>query len=172
MAVVILPLLPEGPSDPDPGFRPRTLWIARTHLFGTQLSRLYRKKGAPRNPRLSVAGILGGVISSTAVTFSFCETEPVENLQRRVAGHRRDCRVYRSLCTGLIATATLNPMLARGGCTIFHCALCRRGSRDGAELVYQTGQSRARIRHQESAAILELVRWRSSFKWCCISCIG
>jgi uncharacterized membrane protein (DUF4010 family) len=71
MAVVILPLLPEGPYGPLGGVRPRELWMLVLFFsglsFGGYLAR--RVVGASRG--YPVAGLLGGMVSSTSVTLSF-----------------------------------------------------------------------------------------------------
>lgn len=71
MAVVILPLLPEGPFGPFGGVRPRELWLLV--LFFTGLSfvgYLARRLLGPRQG-YPLAGLFGGLISSTNVTFTF-----------------------------------------------------------------------------------------------------
>lgn len=71
MALVILPLLPEGPYGPLGGVRPRQLWLLV--LFFTALSFAgyiaRRIVGARRG--YPVAGLLGGLVSSTSVTLTF-----------------------------------------------------------------------------------------------------
>jgi uncharacterized membrane protein (DUF4010 family) len=113
MAIVVLPLLPEGPVGPLGGVRPRELWLLV--LFFTGLSfagylarRLY---GAGRGYPL--AGLLGGLISSTNVTFTFARIS------------RREPSLARPLAAGAIAACTmlfprviaaafvLNPAVAR-----------------------------------------------------------
>ncbi len=71
MAVVVLPLLPEGPFGPFGGVRPQELWLLV--LFFSALSFLgyvaRRMVGASRGYPL--AGVFGGMVSSTTVTLSF-----------------------------------------------------------------------------------------------------
>jgi uncharacterized membrane protein (DUF4010 family) len=112
MAVVILPLLPQGPFGPFGGVRPRQLWtlvlffsglsfagyIAR-HLVGTQ-------RGYP------IAGIIGGLISSTNVTFTFArlsrdEADAATPLAVGVIGA---CAVM--YVRALFATAVVSPVVA------------------------------------------------------------
>jgi uncharacterized membrane protein (DUF4010 family) len=95
MAVVVLPLLPEGPFGPLGGIRPRGLWLLV--LFFTGLSfagyLLRRLFGAGRGYPL--AGLLGGLVSSTNVTFTYAR------LSRRERG------LAQPLAIGAIAACTL-----------------------------------------------------------------
>jgi uncharacterized membrane protein (DUF4010 family) len=71
MAIVILPLLPEGPIAPLGGIRPRELWLLV--LFFTGLSfigYLARRIVGPQHG-YPLAGAFAGLISSTSVTFTF-----------------------------------------------------------------------------------------------------
>ncbi len=70
MSVVILPLLPEGPYGPDPGIRPRELWMlvllfSGMSFVGYVAQRLIGAAGYP------LSGLLGGLVSSTSVTLAF-----------------------------------------------------------------------------------------------------
>ena len=71
MACVVLPLLPEGPYGPFGGVRPRELWALV--LFFSALSFLghvARRLVGPDQGYL-VTGLIGGLVSSTNVTFTF-----------------------------------------------------------------------------------------------------
>jgi uncharacterized membrane protein (DUF4010 family) len=70
MSAVILPLLPEGPFGPGPGFRPRELWMLVLLFSGISFAgyiaqRLSGDAGYP------LTGLLGGLVSSTSVTLTF-----------------------------------------------------------------------------------------------------
>jgi uncharacterized membrane protein (DUF4010 family) len=70
MSVVVLPLLPEGPIGPAPGIRPRDLWMlvllfSGMSFVGFIAQRAIRASGYP------IAGLLGGLVSSTGVTLTF-----------------------------------------------------------------------------------------------------
>lgn len=71
LALVILPLLPEGPYGPLGGIRPRELWIVVLLFSGLSFSGYLAQRVA--GPRLGypIAGLLGGLVSSTAVTLHF-----------------------------------------------------------------------------------------------------
>jgi uncharacterized membrane protein (DUF4010 family) len=119
MAIVILPLLPEGPFGPGAGLRPRTLWIAVLIFSGLSFAGYLARKALPETAGFPVAGILGGLISSTAVTFTFSR---MSRSEREQSG---------SLAVGvigastilflrvLVASATLNPELARTAARYF-----------------------------------------------------
>lgn len=109
MALVVLPLLPAGPYGPFGGIRPRELWALV--LFFTGLSfagYLARRLVGPGHGYL-VTGLLGGLASSTNVTFTFARAS------------RSDAAGERALALGavaanavlfprvLVATTILNP---------------------------------------------------------------
>jgi uncharacterized membrane protein (DUF4010 family) len=119
MAVVILPLLPEGPFGPGAGFRPRTLWIAVLIFSGLSFLGYIARKAVHGAHGYPVAGILGGVISSTAVTFSFSRlsrSKP-ESYMPLATGIMGACTIL--FLRVFIATATLNPLLARAVAPFF-----------------------------------------------------
>jgi uncharacterized membrane protein (DUF4010 family) len=78
MALVVLPLLPEGPYGPLGGVRPRELWMLV--LFFSFLSFAgYIARGLAGPGRGYVlTGFLGGLISSTNVTFTFTRLSVAE----------------------------------------------------------------------------------------------
>lgn len=75
MSIVILPLLPEGPFGPDPGIRPRDLWILVLLFSGLSFVGYIAQRvaGAAGYP---LTGLLGGLVSSTSVTLSFARLSP------------------------------------------------------------------------------------------------
>lgn len=78
MAVVILPLLPEGPFGPMGGLRPRLLWILVLFFTGLNfLGYVARRLAGPAQGYLWT-GILGGLVSSTNVTLTFSRLSRVE----------------------------------------------------------------------------------------------
>ena len=94
MAAVVLPLLPVGPYGPLDTVRPRELWLLV--LFFSALSfagYLARRAVGPRHG-YSVAGLLGGLISSTSVTFTFARLSRTNAGARRLTRHRRRRRVH------------------------------------------------------------------------------
>jgi uncharacterized membrane protein (DUF4010 family) len=78
MALVLLPLLPVGPYGPLGGIRPRELWafvllFSGLSFVGTVMRRLL---GGARG--YTIAGALGGLISSTGVTLSFARSSKAQ----------------------------------------------------------------------------------------------
>lgn len=112
MAVVVLPLLPEGPYGPLGGIRPRELWALV--LFFSALSFVAyvarRSAGAGRGD--AVAGLLGGLISSTSVTLGFSRTSRARTADTPALalGVLAACTVM--YLRVLLTTAVLNPELA------------------------------------------------------------
>jgi uncharacterized membrane protein (DUF4010 family) len=112
MALVVLPLLPVGPYGPFGGVRPRELWMLVLFFSGLSfLGYVARRSVGPGRGYLAT-GLLGGLLSSTNVTFTFARLS------------RRDAPLARDLAFGtvaanavlyprvVVATAVLNPALA------------------------------------------------------------
>jgi len=94
MSVVILPLLPEGPFGPAPGIRPRELWILVLLFSGLSFVGFIAQRlaGAAGYP---LTGLLGGLVSSTAVTLTFARTSRAHPAQAP------------PLATGAVAASTI-----------------------------------------------------------------
>lgn len=71
MAVVVLPLLPEGPYGPAPGIRPRELWLWVLFFSAISFAGYLARRTVGARAGYPLAGLLGGLISSTSVTWSF-----------------------------------------------------------------------------------------------------
>ena len=71
MAVVILPLLPDGTDGPLGGVRPRQLWLFVLLFSGLSFVGYVARRVAGTDRGYPVAGLLGGFVSSTAVAFTF-----------------------------------------------------------------------------------------------------
>jgi uncharacterized membrane protein (DUF4010 family) len=109
MALVILPLLPEGPYGPLGGIRPRELWALVLFFSGLSFAGYIARRLVGPGHGYLVTGLLGGMVSSTNVTFTFARAS------------RTDAALDRALAFGtvaanamlyprvLIATAILNP---------------------------------------------------------------
>lgn len=79
LSVVILPLLPAGPYGPEPGFKPQELWALVLIFSGLSFAGYMALRAIGPHRGYGVAGLLGGLISSTAVTLSFsrvCREKP------------------------------------------------------------------------------------------------
>ena len=68
LALVFLPILPEGPFGPLGGIRPRGLWGVVLMVSGLSFAGYIARRAIGPTRGLALAGILGGVVSSTAVT--------------------------------------------------------------------------------------------------------
>jgi uncharacterized membrane protein (DUF4010 family) len=71
LALVLLPLLPEGPYGPWGGVRPRELWIVVLIVSGLNFAGYLARRAVGAAQGMTVTGLLGGLISSTAVSLAF-----------------------------------------------------------------------------------------------------
>ena len=71
MAVVILPLLPPGPFGPFGGVYPRQLWLLVLFFSGLAFAGHVARRAIGATRGYPIAGLLGGLVSSTSVTLSF-----------------------------------------------------------------------------------------------------
>lgn len=71
MALVVLPLLPPGSFGPYDAFQPRQLWIVVLLFSALNFAGYIARRLIGETRGLGVTGLLGGLISSTAVTFTF-----------------------------------------------------------------------------------------------------
>lgn len=71
MATVVLPLLPTGPFAPWGTIRPRELWMLVLFMSGISFAGYLARRAVGARHGYPVAGIFGGLISSTNVTFAF-----------------------------------------------------------------------------------------------------
>ena len=112
MAVVILPLLPNGPYGPLGGVRPRQLWLFVLLFSGLSFVGYLARRFVGSERGYVVAGLLGGFVSSTAVTFTFAR------MSRREPGSSSPLSLGVVAACSLVnlrvlaATAVLRPALA------------------------------------------------------------
>jgi len=71
LALVVLPLLPEGPYGPYDAIRPRELWTIVLLFSGLNFLGYLARRAAGPDRGYGIAGLLGGLISSTAVALTF-----------------------------------------------------------------------------------------------------
>lgn len=77
MASVILPLLPTGPFGPFGGIRPRAIWTLVLLLSGLSFTGYIARRAIGRGEGDVVAGLLGGLVSSTSVALGFSRASRV-----------------------------------------------------------------------------------------------
>lgn len=111
MALVILPLLPIGPYGPLGGVRPRELWALVLFFSGLSFVGYVARRAVGPGRGYFATGLIGGLISSTNVTFTFARAS------------RKNPAIDRELAFGavaanamlfprvLVATAVLNAPL-------------------------------------------------------------
>lgn len=78
MAVVILPILPTGPYGPLGGIRPRQLWVMVLFFSGMSFAGYLARRAIGPKRGYPIAGIFGGIVSSTNVTLSFARASRSE----------------------------------------------------------------------------------------------
>lgn len=108
MAIVILPLLPRGPLGPLGAVRPRQLWFFVLLFSGLSFAGYLVRRVVGTERGYSVAGLLGGFLSSTAVAFTFARTSrenqsasfPSQSVRRSLHGDEfKSARRYRHTST-------------------------------------------------------------------------
>ena len=113
MAVVILPLLPEGPYGPFGGVRPRELWLFVLFFSGLSFVGYIARIFVGARQGYLIAGLLGGLISSTSVTATFARASRTEDeAVGRPLGHGVIAACTMLFLRVAAATAVLNPALA------------------------------------------------------------
>jgi len=95
LALVILPLLPAGPYGPFDSIRPRALWTVVLLFSGINFAGYIARRSVGESRGFPVTGMLGGIISSTAVTLAFSRTS------------RREAALALPLATGVLAACTV-----------------------------------------------------------------
>jgi uncharacterized membrane protein (DUF4010 family) len=71
LALVILPLLPDASYGPLGGIRPRTLWVVVLLFSGLNFAGYVARHAVGQTRGYALTGLLGGLVSSTAVTLHF-----------------------------------------------------------------------------------------------------
>lgn len=95
LALVILPLLPEGPFGPAPGFRPRDLWTLVLLFSGLSFAAFIARRSVGAEKGYPIAGLLGGLVSSTLVTLNFSRES------------RAHPKLGQALAVGVLAACTI-----------------------------------------------------------------
>jgi uncharacterized membrane protein (DUF4010 family) len=108
MALVILPLLPPGPYGPLGGIRPREIWLLVLFFSGLSFAAYLARRLVGPGQGYFVAGLLGGLVSSTNVTFTFARasrSEPAMDRALAFGAVAANAMLYPRV---LVATAILN----------------------------------------------------------------
>jgi uncharacterized membrane protein (DUF4010 family) len=95
LALVILPLLPDRAIGPFEAFRPRSLWIVVLLFSGLNFAGYIARRVIGETRGLGVTGLLGGLVSSTAVTLTFSRRS------------RDDATLAEPLALGVVAACTV-----------------------------------------------------------------
>ena len=95
MALVVLPLLPQGPYGPWGGVRPRGLWMIVVIFSGINFLGYLARRTVGAERGYGVTGLIGGAISSTAVTLNFSRES------------RLDTKIGDSLAIGVVGACTV-----------------------------------------------------------------
>ncbi|HSB36366.1 MAG TPA: MgtC/SapB family protein [Thermoanaerobaculia bacterium] len=114
LAVVVLPLLPVGPFGPDPGIRPREIWSLVLLFSGLSFASFIALRVAGPARGYGVAGLLGGLVSSTAVTLNFARESAASPQLGRMLGLGVLAASTIVYVRVLVVTTVLNAPLARG----------------------------------------------------------
>jgi uncharacterized membrane protein (DUF4010 family) len=108
MALVVLPLLPQGPFGPLGGVRPRELWALVLFFSGLSFLGYIARRVVGSGRGYFVTGLVGGLVSSTNVTFTFARTSRLEPASARalaVGAVAANTMLYPRV---IVATAVLN----------------------------------------------------------------
>jgi len=123
LALVILPLLPAGPYGPYDSIRPRALWIVVLLFSGLNFLGYLARKSVGGARGYQLLGGLGGLVSSTAVTFNFARQsrkDPGNAMPLAIgAVAASTILIPRILAITLILNAPLLPATALGLAPIF-----------------------------------------------------
>ena len=116
MSIVILPLLPQGPFGPEPGVKPRELWML-VLLFSGMSFVGYIAQRLSGNAGFPLTGLLGGLVSSTSVTLTFArlsKTHPQQQTQLATGAVAASTILFLRVAVAVaVLDASLLPLLAR-----------------------------------------------------------
>jgi uncharacterized membrane protein (DUF4010 family) len=108
MALVVLPLLPEGPYGPLGGVRPREIWVLVLFFSGLSFAGYLARRVVGPGHGYLVTGLLGGLVSSTNVTFTFARTSRTDLAAERALAFGAVAANAMLYPRVLVATAILN----------------------------------------------------------------
>ena len=111
MALVVLPLLPSGPYGPLGGIRPRELWALVLFFSGLSFLGYVARRAVGPGRGYFATGLIGGLMSSTNVTFTFARASrihPANNRELAFGAVAANAMLFPRV---LVATAVLNAPL-------------------------------------------------------------
>ncbi len=108
MALVVLPLLPEGPYGPLGGIRPREIWALVLFFSGLSFAGYVARRVVGSGHGYLVTGLLGGLVSSTNVTFTFARLSRTDLASDRALAFGAVAANAMLYPRVLVATAILN----------------------------------------------------------------
>ena len=98
LALVVLPLLPDGPYGGVVDFRPRSLWSIVLLFLGVDFAGYLARRSVGPRKGFGITGLIGGLVSSTLVTLQFSRES------------RRQPEHATSLAIGAIAACSVMPL--------------------------------------------------------------
>jgi uncharacterized membrane protein (DUF4010 family) len=113
MALVVLPILPVGPFGPFGGVRPREVWALVLFFSGLSFFAYIARGVVGAGPGYFVAGLLGGLVSSTNVTLTFARQSRESSSTDRALAFGAVAANAMFYPRVIIATAVLNVELLR-----------------------------------------------------------
>ena len=113
MAFVVLPLLPEGPYGPFGGVRPREIWWLVLFFSGLSFAGYVARRVVGPGHGYLVTGLLGGLVSSTHVTFTFARKSRTDVAADRALAFGAVAANAMLFPRVLVATAILNAAVVR-----------------------------------------------------------
>ncbi len=109
LSLVILPLLPQGPYGPEPGFRPQEIWALVLIFSGLSFAGYMALRVVGPHRGYGVAGLLGGLISSTAVTLTYAR----QSREKESLGSALALGVLGANCVMYLRVLTVSSLLSR-----------------------------------------------------------
>jgi uncharacterized membrane protein (DUF4010 family) len=112
LALVVLPLLPTGPYEQLIGLRPRMLWSIVVLLSGLNFVGYLARRAIGPTRGYALTGLLGGVVSSTALTLQFSRLSHADPARSDALGVGVIAASLVVPIRVVLVTAALNPALA------------------------------------------------------------